>query len=229
MAAIGMEVELKFVVADEATVAWLLGAPRFGPFVAGPTLPAVRQVDSYLDTADAALERAGYAGRLRRTLSGTVLTLKSTATAAGPLQRREEVEAEAPDDALGSLDPRDWPPSRPRSLVLELCGEGSLLELVTLRQVRTRRELDAGDAVVELSVDEVDVLAGGEVVESFTEVEAELRSGDERRLAELRAVLEGRGLVAADGSKLERASRAVRGAARGTGRAPAARGEGTLR
>lgn len=220
MTARPIEIELKYLVPDAATGAWLLAAPAFGPFAAAPASTAVWHEDRYLDTEDAALERAGYAGRLRRTPSGTVVTLKSTATVAGALQRREELEAET----VASLDPRDWPASTPRSRILELCGDRALVELVTIRQVRTRRILTGGDAEVELSVDEVDVVATGEVVDRFTEVEAELRSGDAARLAELAEVLERHGLVAADGSKLERARRAVDRRAREGGRVTVGQG-----
>ena len=200
-----VEVELKYLVADPTAAEWLARAPGFGPFAAGPALPAVRHVDRYLDTADGALEGAGYAGRLRATPDGTIVTLKSTRTSAGALQRRSELEAEAAD----TLDPADWPASTPRSVILELCGDRPLVELVAIRQVRTRRELAARDATVELSIDEVEVVAAGAVVDRFTEVEAELRDGNEERLVELGGVLETRGLTAAGGSKLERARRAA--------------------
>jgi triphosphatase len=200
-----VEVELKYLVPDPPTAAWLLEAPAFGPFSAGPPSPAVPHEDRYLDSPDGALGRAGYAGRIRRTPGAIVVTLKSTATSTGALQRREELEADGAD----SLDPRDWPASTPRSLVLELCVERPLVELATIRQRRTSRELMADDAAVELSVDEVEVVAAGEVVDRFTEVEAELRSGREERLRDLSDVLDAHGLVAAGGSKLERARHAL--------------------
>ncbi len=201
-----VEVELKYLVTDAATAAWLLSAPSFGPFVAGPAAPPASLEDRYLDSADGALRRAGYAGRLRRSAAVTLVTLKSTATAAGPLQRREELEAEASP----SLDPREWPASTPRTVVLDECGDGTLVELVTIRQARTKRELTAPGARVELSLDEVEVLTDGRVVDRFTELEAELRHGDEALLDALAAALAERpGLAAASGSKLERARAAV--------------------
>ena len=201
-----VEVELKYLVTDAATATWLLSAPSFGPFDAGPVVPAATLEDRYLDSADGALRRAGYAGRLRRTAAVTLVTLKSTATATGPLQRREELEAEA----SSSLDPRDWPTSTPRTVVLDECGGGALVELVTIRQARTRRELIAPGARVELSLDDVQVLAAGRLVDRFLELEAELREGDEAILGELAAALAERpGLAVAAGSKLERAQAAV--------------------
>src|SRR5439155_19353524 len=120
----------------------------------------------------------------------------------GPLARREELEG--PADRTS--DPRDWPPSDARSLILELCGDAPLVELVTVRQLRRRRRLKAPDAAVELSLDEVDVVARGRVIDRFAELEVELTSGEEDRLADLRQVFEGEGgLSPATSSKFEAA------------------------
>ena len=66
--------------------------------------------------------------------------------------------------------------------MLELAGDAPLLELVTVRQLRRRRELRDGDTRVELTLDEVDVVVRGEVVDRFAELEVELLKGDEARL-----------------------------------------------
>ena len=67
-------------------------------------------------------------------------------------------------------------------------------------------------AAVELSLDEVDVVSHGRVVERFLELELELTRGSVADLAPLQALLDGHhGLTAAPGSKLERALLAARG------------------
>lgn len=207
-----VEAELKYLVADRATVDRALAAPSFGPFAAGPATPAALVEDRYVDTADGALAHAGYAGRIRRTGEATLVTLKSTRTEPGPLQRRVELEAAgpAPGDPSGGLDPAAWPASAPRLAVLEIAAGMPLVELVTIRQRRSRRELRADGALVELSLDEVEVVVAGEVADRFTELEAELREGDERRLVDLGSALEAWGtLQPAGGSKLERAMASV--------------------
>ena len=75
----------------------------------------------------------------------------------------------------------------------------------------------SGDgAAVELSLDEVDVVARGRVVERFVELELELTRGVEADLAPLRTLLDGTaGLSPAPGSKLERALDASRHTAPG--------------
>ena len=75
----------------------------------------------------------------------------------------------------------DWPASARASLVLELAGDAPLVELVTVRQLRRKRQLKSAADRVELSLDEVDVVARGRVVDRFVELEAELTKGDEAR------------------------------------------------
>ena len=197
-----MEIELKYRLLDVAAGERFLAAETLGPFRAVSAARAAQHEDRYLDTSDGALNRAGYAARLRQARGGTVVTVKSTAPPEGAMARREELEGPADRAA----EPRDWPPSAARSLILELCGDAPLVELVTVRQLRRKRRLKAADATVELSLDEVDVVARGRVIHRFAELEAELTSGHEARLAELRPIFEAdASLVPATGSKLEAA------------------------
>ena len=48
---------------------------------------------------------------------------------------------------------------------------------MTIRQLRRKRILERDGTAVELSLDEVDVVARGRVVGRFVELEAELRQG----------------------------------------------------
>jgi CHAD domain-containing protein len=202
MAAEGVEVELKYRVANAAAAARLAGARTMGPFRAAGRARQVQIEDRYLDTADGALGRAGWAVRLRRGPATTVLTVKSTTAAAGALHRREELEGPAGP----SLDPHDWPPSPARSLVLEHAGAAPLLEIVSIRQLRRTRTLADESAEVELSLDEVAVVSGGRVVDQFVELEVELRRGPATALDALAAVLaDDPDLAPEPASKLERA------------------------
>jgi CHAD domain-containing protein len=182
-----IEVELKYRVRDDVTAERLLAANELGGFHARGSVRASQFEDRYLDTADGALARAGFAARLRQGPGDTIVSVKSTARGKGrgALHRREELEG--PADR--TTEPHDWPPSAARSLILELCGDAPLVELVTVRQLRHRRELGEGTTVVELSLDEVDIVARGRLVERFTELELELVSGNEARLAALAEVL----------------------------------------
>ncbi len=217
MATDGVEVELKYRVADAAAAARLAGARTLGPFRAAGRARQVQVEDRYLDTADGALGRAGWAVRLRRGPAMTILSVKSTTPAADALHRREELEG--PADL--SLDPHAWPPSPARSLVLEHAGDAPLLEIVTVRQLRRTRALADESAEVELSIDEVAVVAGGRVVDRFVELEVELRRGPATALDALAAVLaEDPDLEPEPTSKLERALAAVAAESPAAGAAP---------
>jgi len=214
---VGVEVELKYRVADAAAAARLAGARTMGPFRAAGRARQVQVEDRYLDTADGALGKAGWAVRLRRGPAMTILSVKSTTPARDALHRREELEG--PADL--SLEPHAWPPSAARSVVLEHAGDTPLLEIVTIRQLRRTRTLADESAEVELSLDEVAVVAGGRVVDRFIELEAELRRGPATALDALAAALaDDPDLVPEPASKLERALAAA-AAARSVGRTKA--------
>lgn len=185
-----VEVELKYRVDDSASAAHYLEAETLASFAPASAVRTTEMEDRYVDTADGDLARGGFAARLRRTRKGTTLGLKSLANGAGAdggeaAHRREELEGPVGDGAT----PHDWPASDARSLVLELAGDAPLIEIVTVHQVRRKRELRDGDTRVELSLDEVDVVARGSVVDRFVELEVELLKGDEARLAALDGVL----------------------------------------
>jgi CHAD domain-containing protein len=204
-----MEVELKYRMTDAATGERLLAADELAGLGALGPVATVHTEDRYLDTPDAALAAAGYAGRLRSTEAGTVITLKGLRRQdeGGAAHRREELEGPAdPSQPTAS-----WPESGARDTVLEIIGDRPLVELAVLRQVRRKRLYGRDDAAVELSVDDVEVYAGDHVIERFAELEAELREGSEavlEPLAELLSEIEE--LVPAETSKLERALDAVR-------------------
>lgn len=183
-----VEVELKYRVSSVAAAERYLTAPRVGAFDAHDQAKSSRIEDRYIDTDDGAMATAGYAVRLRSSKSGTTVTLKSLehSDAPGGAVRREEVEGPA-DPTAG---PSDWPASAARSLVLEHAGTAPLVERVTVRQVRRKRQIRDAGSRVELSLDEVSVIAGGREIGRFAELEAELRRGPEVRLEELAAIFD---------------------------------------
>jgi CHAD domain-containing protein len=207
-----MEVELKYRVGELATAERLLAADRIGPFaVAGGRARSTQLEDRYVDTADGALGRAGFAVRLRQSGGETIVSVKSLARTDGPggSVRREELEGPA-DRVAAAVD---WPASDARALVLEHAGDAPLVEVVTVRQLRRKRQLKSGQSRVELSLDEVDVVSRGRIVHRFVELEAELKKGDEDELEALGAALDAEPtLQRAVTSKLEAALAAVDGA-----------------
>ena len=202
-----IEIEMKYEVAASGGADRYLVAPELGPFTASGPVDSIRVEDRYVDSADWALARAGFAARLRKTSRGTEISLKAQNSSGGRLQRRDEIEGPADTDLI----PGDWPASQARTIILELCGDEALVELLTIRQLRRVRNLQAGSTRAELSVDEVEVVGDGRVLDSFEELEVELKRGDEAPLADLVQVFDkDGGLRPVSRSKLARAVKAIR-------------------
>ena len=170
-----VEIELKFRLEGIAAGDRMLAAVTLGGLAASGALSVVRVEDRYIDTPSSALRRAGYAARLRARGDEVFVSVKSTARhESGRVHRRREVEGRA----TGSLDMATWPASDARTLLVVLGGSEPFEDLVTIRQVRRQRTFAGDGSSVELSVDEVQVVSQGRIVERFVEAEAELISGD---------------------------------------------------
>jgi CHAD domain-containing protein/uncharacterized protein YjbK len=204
-----IEVEAKYEVAVQGAADRYLVAPDLGPFTPDGPVRSVRMEDHYIDTPDWALSRAGYAARIRRTGHTYEIGLKSVAAGGGKLQRREEIDGPADAD----LNPRNWPKSQARAKVIEVCGHYELAEILTVRQLRRVRDLRSDAGRAELSLDEVEVIAGGRSIDAFEVLEVELKKGDETALAALSDMLDDdEALRVVVSSKLERATNAARAA-----------------
>jgi CHAD domain-containing protein len=205
-----IEVELKYRVLDDAAAARYLEGDAIGSFERASPVRTVQVDDRYVDTAEGDIARAGYAARLRTIAGATMVGLKALAQGSDTvgLHRREEIEG----PAHRTDPPVLWPPSDARSVVMEIAGDAPLVELVTLRQTRRKRDLRQGSTVLELSVDEVEVIVRDTVADRFVELEVELVRGDDRRVTALRDHLAADdALQASDLSKLEAALATVRG------------------
>ncbi len=207
-----IETELKFEVRDPKAIRKLLGGDDLDGLPATGPLATIEVEDRYVDTEGRALEAAGRVARLRTSGDATLVTVKSLAVATdGPVHRREEIEGPASLE----LPPAEWPASDARSIVLELAGDAPLAELVTIHQRRQVRPFGDDGVSIEVSLDRVSVLRHGRAISRFVELEAELRSGDEARLAALGTHLATVApLAPARQSKLQRALAAIERAER---------------
>jgi inorganic triphosphatase YgiF len=202
-----VEIEVKLAAHDTAAIRAVLEHPdpeRLAGFVVDGPLAVDELVDLYLDTATAggALRTAGLRARLRVSNRGVMLGVKGRAeVSADGVATRMELEAPATAD----LDPQRWPPSAARALVLDTIGAASLVEIAALRQRRHVRLVRNGETQVELSLDELSALeAGGGVLDTRMELEAELKAGSAASLGTLaRALANVDGLGPPLGSKLE--------------------------
>ena len=96
------EIELKYRMTDAATGERLIAVGRSRGLHGPRAGRDGHNVDRYLDTPGGALAAAGYAGRLRTSETGTVITLKGLRRHddGGATHRREELEGPA-DLAIG--------------------------------------------------------------------------------------------------------------------------------
>jgi inorganic triphosphatase YgiF len=107
-----VEIEAKFLVADEETLTRLELADELASFQLLPGRP-LEVRDVYLDTDDRCLLAAGYALRKRRQNGNCLLTVKGLSALEGAVHRRTESEAQLPEDA-----PQErWPSEEMRELL----------------------------------------------------------------------------------------------------------------
>ena len=197
-----MEVEAKFIIPDEQTFQQLLETTSLAGFsLAEGTVAELH--DRYLDTTGSALWAGGYACRIRRQGSQTLVTLKGLGTVTGAVHRRTELQVDLPE----SLPPQDWPASVARDVALRLSGGEPLIPLFEIEQTRHQRTLHDGDlAVAELNLDRVRLCRGDVVAPTFMELEVELLpGGSDPDLDRLAVELQERwGLLPQTRSKFER-------------------------
>lgn len=199
-----IEVEARFRADGRAPLDALQAARTLGPASLGPPSTAFEQ-DVYLDTRDGRLAAAGWACRLRTRGRNVRVSLKGPPDAAteGWLHHRPELEGPAAEEA----DPRAWPPSDARELLLALSGDEPLVERLRLLQERTERTVTVGGrAVGGLTLDVVTVQRDGTARGGLRLVELELaRDADAKRDLEplARALMAVAGLTPEPRTKLE--------------------------
>ena len=197
-----MEVEAKFLVPDEETLARLIETASLAGCAVEKGEPR-RDVDTFLDTPDRRLLAAGYYFRRRETGDGVRLTLKQLVAPSEGMLRREEIEALVAAD----VPVAEWPAGELRTRVEQLTGGEPLEAMLTLSQVRVARVVRRGrKEIAELSLDRVTASApDGDRGWLEAEVEARGRGAD-GDVAALAAVLRDEwGLVPEGRAKFTRA------------------------
>ncbi len=178
-----VEIEWQFDALDLRPVErWLAGLPTLAVETDdGGTVTALartprRLVDSYLDTDDWRIARAGFVVRTRRRGRQDEITLKDTRPAEGDgLRQRLEVTEILPSSGVAGLGP-DGPVGR---RLLAIVGSRGLREVL---QVRTRRRPFAlrvgGVDAAEVALDDTVIVVGsGQRPMQLRRVEVEVRPG----------------------------------------------------
>lgn len=205
-----LEIEAKFLVPDSSTYRTLQAVRQLKPYtVQKGTMQTVQ--DTYWDTEDRRIMRAGYACRIRQIGEEYTVTLKSLEPAQSATHRREELEASLP----GPVPPQQWPAGPVQEQVLTFIQAAPLEMLFQLRQQRHKRHIQQETRLVaEFSLDTVELTHGARR-QSYTELEIELQpAGTEADLAAIIAVLQATyRLQPQRASKFERGLRFVAAAA----------------
>ncbi len=198
------EIEVKLGVSRPRRIARLVrdfDLEGFDGFRADGPPRTVIHTDRYFDTAQAGgrlLER-GMRARLRRHGRSVTLAVKHSGAEAAGITTRTELEGRATD----VLDPSRWPASDARAALVARIEGLPLVEIARLRQQRLTRLVRGQGATIELSLDRVDAIVDGRVVQRRHELEAELKSGEASALGTLLAGLSAvPGLGPPAGSKL---------------------------
>ncbi len=197
-----MEVEAKFLVPDDETLARLIETASLAGYDVKPGAER-HDTDTFLDTPDRRLLAAGYYFRRRETTDGVRLTLKQLVAPTDGVLRREEIEALVAAD----VPVAEWPAGDLRSRVENLTGGEPLEPMLTLSQVRVARVVRKGRReVAELSLDRVTASSpDGDRGWLEAEVEARGRGGGDDVAALAAALRDEWGLVPEGRAKFTRA------------------------
>ncbi|WP_026369738.1 inorganic triphosphatase [Kallotenue papyrolyticum] len=175
------ETELKFTLTAPVTPE-MIEALRWSPYALGPRA-ALEQRDTFFDSADFALSRAGHAVRLREGLDRPLVTLKGPGEARDGLHRREEIEL-----ATASGAPQGWPAAIRARLERIVAADA----LAAIFVIETRRViwplLRDARTLGEIALDHSRVLASAPPLE-LHELEIELKGGTLADLQALRATV----------------------------------------
>jgi triphosphatase len=199
--AVGREAEVKLACPREL----LASLPALDALAGANWKPrSQRLIATYFDTQDDELERAGITLRVRRSGVRRVMTLKSGLSGRKPFSRGEtEVRLleETPNVEL-------FGPEIAAQVAATLKGK----ELVTRFETRVRRrigELNLGDTLIEIALDDGEIAAGADRL-PITECELELKVGEPSALFGLAARLTGSALILNPAQKSQRGYRLAR-------------------
>jgi inorganic triphosphatase YgiF len=180
-----VELEAKLLVPDEVAFAALRAVERVGDLAAAPR--ETRHVeDTYVDTADLRLRRAGFGCRLRVAGDRATAGLKGLGGVDGDVHERVELEHSLDEPTVAALLRLA---AEPGPTVRRLTDGEPLRTLFVVRTQRQRWRLWGVGGELEMSLDRSRIEAGGGESEVL-EVELELVSGGpalvERAARELR-------------------------------------------
>jgi triphosphatase len=178
---------------------------------AGTHGQAIKLVNIYFDTPQLTLASSKSALRLRQTPDGWLQTFKTVGTATNGLHSRHEWEMPVAGAKL-EIDTLLSACDEPAAAEALKQAAPSLIDLFSTNFTRTLWLLDNDGAQIEAAIDQGDVLANvdGEARRApISEIELELKSGDEAALHTLAAEL-GKGVAGLAPDDISKAQRGYR-------------------
>jgi triphosphatase len=167
------EIEWQFDAEDLEPVEGWLGRHSSGSSgLAVAPDATVGIADSYYDTDDWRLYRAGYALRVRETDGGVEATMKSLEPGEGSLRRRREISEPMEDGRLSTLGKTNGPVG---SMSRKIIGGRGLRRLFQIRTRRQRFALGLDGSTGEVSLDASEIHVGEDRVE-LRRVEVEIET-----------------------------------------------------
>jgi triphosphatase len=167
------EIEWQFDAEDLEPVEGWLGRHSSGSSgLAVAPDATVGIADSYYDTDDWRLYRAGYALRVRETDGGVEATMKSLEPGEGSLRRRREISEPMEDGRLSTLGKTNRPVG---SMSRKIIGGRGLRRLFQIRTRRQRFALGLDGSTGEVSLDASEIHVGEDRVE-LRRVEVEIET-----------------------------------------------------
>jgi triphosphatase len=166
-----VEVEWQFSTLDTLPVArWLEGAAVPGYTVEpGPTK---QLADTYFDTTDWRMHRAGFTCRVRRKGVAAELTLKSMAEAVDAVRSRREITEQLPAEGAEHPALASGPCGQ---AIRSIAGRHPLRAIFNVSTERRIFELaDTAGTIAEIAVDSTSIPSGGDVPVQLARVEVEV-------------------------------------------------------
>lgn len=167
-----MEIESKFLVADEADIQALENLSELASYVLSEAKVWLNE-DIFLDTENRAIMAAGYYLRVRSTQgeNGSWVTIKSLGGFEDGTHRREEYVSFLPE----GVSVLECPDFRIRNMIFEFTAGLDLLPLLSLKQKRIIRQVKSGDkTIAETYLDRVNLKSEGRE-KLYNELEVELK------------------------------------------------------
>ena len=180
-----MEIELKYGISSREIADQIWEDEYLASMEERDSRETLHMKAAYFDTEDGALSSSDIAFRVRSEGHHTFATVKWGGRNEGALHTRQEINVPAPDDTYFIMpDVSIFKESEIGQELMQLVEGKQLISNVEMNVIRRRFRIDSGDAIVEVSVDNGEIITANGT-DIICEVELELFSGSEEALMKI--------------------------------------------